>query len=263
MSRRDSQPVETEVMESTEAGTLEAMATEAVEAAPAEGAATPADTRVWELNGVVVSRAEFIRHQFMEEKKTRSQIREEFDFDYQAVYSATQNMSNGVEEVGGHGGGQKVFIEVNGAKIARNDYIVQLAKEGKTRGEIQKLIKEITGEEVKYQVIYNATKGLEGLEGTRNVTAKVVTLEDGTEMPRRDYIIMRHANGATIAEISTELQVAYQQVYAVIGKPAAVTIKADTVEELDQKYTEARAKMVEALEKAAEEAKAKAEAIQA
>jgi hypothetical protein len=52
---------------------------------------------------------------------------------------------------------------VNGAPVKRSDYIKDLFVNKKwSRGQIAKHLTEISGKEVKYQIVFAATKGLKG-----------------------------------------------------------------------------------------------------
>lgn len=198
------------------------------------------------------SRAEFIRDQFLNLNKTRKAISEEFDFSYQSVYQATTNLTNDAESTSG--GRSHVTIEVDGETVGRTEFIQKLAEEeGMNRKDIQTKLQEITGEEVAYQVVYNATKDIDGMGGSRG--GRVMVEVDGEEIPRTEYIKRRHKEGASISDIRKELDVSYQVVYAVVGakNKAKVTIKASSVEELDKQYEEARKKLLEEEAKEAEE----------
>jgi len=235
---------------------LEADVETAVEDAETVEAEAPAtEKREWVLlDGTPCPRTQFIKEQFVSLNKTKKEISEEFEILYRNVYAATINLTNEAEAASGGGNRARSFIDVDGEKIARNDYIKQLAEAGMNRAAILAKLHEVTGDEtIKYQVVYNATKDIEGMGGTRG--AKImVTLEDGTELPRVEYIKKRHDDGLTVSDIAKELEVSYQTVYSVIGSKtkARVTIKASSVEELDQMYAEERARLVKEDEEAAE-----------
>lgn len=216
--------------EGTEALAAEQVATDAPETVKA-----PKERETYELaDGSIGSRAAFIREKFVDENMSRKQIAEEFGFDYRVVYSATVNMQNEAE--GGSRGrsavnavikvnaeNQMVEVkEVDGAQItfvngeasdvtyaeddlmdkSRNEWIQEVVAAGMSRGDVAKIL------DVSYGVVYGLTKDAEGTRQTYTVT-----LEDGTEMSRAEYIRRQAAAGVSRGDIAKELGVPYSVVW--------------------------------------------------
>lgn len=216
--------------EGTEALAAEQVATDAPETVKA-----PKERETYELaDGSIGSRAAFIREKFVDENMSRKQIAEEFGFDYRVVYSATVNMQNEAE--GGSRGrsavnavikvnaeNQMVEVkEVDGAQVtfvngeatdvtyaeddlmdkSRNEWIQEVVAAGMSRGDVAKIL------DVSYGVVYGLTKDAEGTRQTYTVT-----LADGTEMSRAEYIRRQAAAGVSRGDIAKELGVPYSVVW--------------------------------------------------
>lgn len=216
--------------EGTEALTAEQVATDAPETVKA----TKERETYTLADGSIGSRAAFIREKFVDENMSRKQIAEEFGFDYRVVYSATVNMQNEAE--GGSRGrsavnavikvnaeNQMVEVkEVDGAQVtfvngeasdvtyaeddlmdkSRNEWIQEVVAAGMSRGDVAKIL------DVSYGVVYGLTKDAEGTRQTYTVT-----LEDGTEMSRAEYIRRQAAAGVSRGDIAKELGVPYSVVW--------------------------------------------------
>ena len=213
----------------------EALAAEQVATDAPETVKAPKERETYELaDGSIGSRAAFIREKFVNENMSRKQIAEEFGFDYRVVYSATVNMHNEAE--GGSRGrsavnavikvnveNQMVEVkEVNGAQVTfvngeasdvtyaeddlmdkpRNEWIQEVVAAGMSRGDVAKIL------DVSYGVVYGLTKDAEGTRQTHTVT-----LEDGTEIPRAEYIRRQAAAGVSRGDIAKELGVPYSVVW--------------------------------------------------
>lgn len=219
---------------------------EAAELAPetgvAEGVSTDLPTvpakkekETYELaDGTIGSRAAFIREKFLNDNMSRKEIAETFGFSYRIVYSATVNMTNEAEAATRGRSATNAIIKVNsdnkvvevkeieGAPVtfvngeavdityaedeltdkSRNEWIKEMVDEGMSRGDVAKIL------DVSYGVVYGLTKEA---EGTR--TAHTVELEDGTVMPRTEYIRKRAAEGVSRGDIAKELNVPYSVVW--------------------------------------------------
>lgn len=185
-------------------------------------------------DGSTGSRAAFIREKFIDDNMSRKQIAEQFGFDYRVVYSATVNMHNDAE--GGSRGRSAVNAiikvnadnqvvevkEVDGAQVtfvngeatdtvydendltdkSRNEWIQEAVAAGMSRGDVAKILG------VSYGVVYGLTKDAEGTRQTYTVT-----LADGTEMPRAEYIRKQAAAGVSRGDIARELGVPYSVVW--------------------------------------------------
>lgn len=213
----------------------EALAAEQVATDAPETVKAPKERETYELaDGSIGSRAAFIREKFVNENMSRKQIAEEFGFDYRVVYSATVNMHNEAE--GGSRGRSAVNAvikvnvenqvvevkEVDGAQVTfvngeasdvtyaeddlmdkpRNEWIQEVVAAGMSRGEVAKIL------DVSYGVVYGLTKDAEGTRQTHTVT-----LEDGTEIPRAEYIRRQAAAGVSRGDIAKELGVPYSVVW--------------------------------------------------
>jgi len=72
---------------------------------------------------------------------------------------ATENVETVTGGAEGAGKGRKVMLTAsNGDQVARADVIRDLYNSGKTRSEIVKILKEEYSHEVKYQIVFAATK---------------------------------------------------------------------------------------------------------
>ena len=213
----------------------EALAAEQVATDAPETVKAPKERETYELaDGSIGSRAAFIREKFVNENMSRKQIAEEFGFDYRVVYSATVNMHNEAE--GGSRGRSAVNAvikvnvenqvvevkEVDGAQVTfvngeasdvtyaeddlmdktRNEWIQEVVAAGMSRGDVAKIL------DVSYGVVYGLTKDAEGTRQTHTVT-----LEDGTEIPRAEYIRRQAAAGVSRGDIAKELGVPYSVVW--------------------------------------------------
>lgn len=219
-----------EEFEGTEALKNEQVATDAPEVVKA-----PKERETFELaDGSIGSRAAFIREKFTNDNMSRKQIAEQFGFDYRVVYSATVNMQNDAE--GGTRGrsAANVMIKVNadnqvvevkeidGAQVTfvngeatdvtyeedqltdklRNEWIQEAVAAGMSRGDVAKIL------DVSYGVVYGLTKDAEGTRQTYTIT-----LEDGTEISRAEYIRRQAAAGVSRGDIAKELGVPYSVVW--------------------------------------------------
>ena len=219
-----------EEFEGTEALENEQVATDAPEVVKA-----PKERETFELaDGSIGSRAAFIREKFTNDNMSRKQIAEQFGFDYRVVYSATVNMQNDAE--GGTRGrsAANVMIKVNadnqvvevkeidGAQVTfvngeatdvtyeedqltdklRNEWIQEAVAAGMSRGDVAKIL------DVSYGVVYGLTKDAEGTRQTYTIT-----LEDGTEISRAEYIRRQAAAGVSRGDIAKELGVPYSVVW--------------------------------------------------
>lgn len=103
--------------------------------------------------------------------------------------------------------------ELDGREVTRAEYIRNMFKnQDKSRGEIAKELN------IPYAAVYSATANMENSHHTTGgggiAAKKYVTLEDGTQMARADYIRKRAKEGATRGEIAKELQISYSAVWA-------------------------------------------------
>ena len=216
--------------EGTDALAAEQVATDAPETVKA-----PKERETYELaDGSIGSRAAFIREKFIDENMSRKQIAEEFGFDYRAVYSATVNMQNEAEgssrgrsavnaiikvnadnqmvEVKEVDGAQVTFVNGEASDVtyaeddlmdkSRNEWIQEVVAAGMSRGDVAKIL------DVSYGVVYGLTKDAEGTRQTYTVT-----LDDGTEIPRAEYIRRQAAAGVSRGDIAKELGVPYSAVW--------------------------------------------------
>ncbi len=182
-------------------------------------------------DGTEGSRAAFIREQFLNENLSRKEIAEKFGFAYRVVYSATVNMTNASEATqrGRTSTASTVTVTVDGNKLVtvkdgvtyvdgekledgavlgetkevdRNTWIKEKVESGTGRGDIAKLL------DLSYGVIYGITKEQ---DGTRSRI--MVSLEDGTEVSRSEYIRMQFAAGVSRGDIAKALDVPYSVVW--------------------------------------------------
>ena len=210
----------------------ENVSTELPEGATAKA---PAQRETYTLaDGSEGSRAAFIREKFIDENMSRKQISEEFGFPYRVVYSATVNMTNEAEAPSrGRAATNSVikvnaenqFVEikevdgqeltfVNGEAVDttyaeadlqdknRNEWIKEMVDDGMSRGDIAKILG------LSYGVIYGLTKDSENTRQTHTIT-----LEDGTEISRAEYIRRRVSEGASRSDVAKELDVPYSVVW--------------------------------------------------
>lgn len=187
------------------------------------------------LDGSQGSRNAFIKEQFVNLNKSRKEIAAEFGFPYRVVYSATVNMTNDAEASSKGRSAGNVTIKVNaenqlvevkenedGSKttyvngeiadveyaeedlrsVSRNEWIKEQVDAGVSRGDIAKIL------DVSYGVVYGLTKDAEGTRATH-----MITLEDGTEIPRSEYIRQLAAEGMSRGDIAKKLGVEYSVVW--------------------------------------------------
>lgn len=207
------------------------------EATEMEGTEEQKDEQVWlNAKGEEVSKSAFIREKFELDNMSRKEISDKFDIPYRTVYGATVNMVNDAEP-SSRGRGvvnpkikvtaeQQVLIEkdgqylLNGEEITeaeaealeveevdRNTWIKEQVANGVSRGDVAKAL------DLSYGVIYGLTKDEEGVRQTH-----MVTLDDGTEVTRAEYIRQRVAEGAIKAEVAKELGVEYSVVWQATKK---------------------------------------------
>ena len=213
----------------------EALANEQVATDAPEVVKETKERETYELaDGSIGSRAAFIREKFIDDNMSRKQIAEQFGFDYRVVYSATVNMHNDAEGdsrgrsavnavIKVNADNQVVEVkEVDGAQVtfvngeatdtvytendlmdkSRNEWIQEVVAAGMSRGDVAKILG------VSYGVVYGLTKDAEGTRQTYTVT-----LADGTEMPRTEYIRKQAAAGVSRGDIARELGVPYSVVW--------------------------------------------------
>lgn len=205
---------------------------EAVETTEAAGVD---EVKYYSESGEEISKSAFIREKFLNDNMSRKAISEEFGIPYRTVYGATVNMTNGAEPVGrGRSAANpiinvtadgKVVLEetqadgtvkyfINGeevetiegmelSQVNRNEFVVSQVEAGVSRADLAKWLG------LSYGVIYGLTKDAEG-QGTAKY---MVELEDGTSMPRTEYIRKRVAEGAKKGDIAKELNVPYSVIW--------------------------------------------------
>lgn len=185
--------------------------------------------------GNEMSMSAFIRMKFLEEDMSRAEISETYDIPYRTVYGATVNMTNNAAPTSRGRSVTNPIIEVtennevltvvdtengttyllNGKEISedeatalelheveRNTWIKEQVEAGMNRGDVA------TALNISYGVVYGLTKEA---EGTRQ--KHTITLEDGTEISRTDYIRQRVAEGASKSELAKELNVSYNVIW--------------------------------------------------
>ena len=220
-----------------EAGALAPEVTATTEGVSTEMPTVPAEKEKeqYELaDGTLGSRPAFIREKFVNENMSRKEIAETYGFAYRVVYSATVNMTNDAEATTRGRSAANAIIKVNaenqvvevkeveGTPVtfvngeavdvtyaegelidkSRNEWIKEMVDAGMSRGDVAKIL------DLSYGVVYGLTKEA---EGTR--TAHTVELEDGTVMPRAEYIRKRAAEGVSRGDIAKELGVPYSVVW--------------------------------------------------
>lgn len=185
-------------------------------------------------DGSIGSRAAFIREKFVNDNMSRKQISETYGFDYRVVYSATVNMQNEAEggtrgrssanamikvnadnqvvEVKEVDGAEVIFVNGEATDVTykedeltdklRNEWIQEVVANGMSRGDVAKIL------DVSYGVVYGLTKDAESTRQTYTVT-----LEDGTEISRAEYIRRQAAAGVSRGDIAKELGVPYSVVW--------------------------------------------------
>lgn len=181
-------------------------------------------------DGTEGSRAAYIREMFLQDNLSRKELAEQTGFPYRVVYSATVNMTNSAEASsrGRSAAVTKVTVTmenklvmerdgvtyVDGEKVEdgvdlgeltevdRNTWIKERVEEGVSRGDIAKWL------DMSYGVIYGITKDQDGTRA--RIT---VTLPDGTEVSRAEYIRMQFAAGVSRGDIAKELDVPYPVVW--------------------------------------------------
>lgn len=159
-------------------------------------------------DGTTGSRSAYIRQEFKKDK-ARADIAKELDVPYYVVYSATANMYNAAHPEEGTGRGVMIEDPETGEMIARAEMFRKEFENGMSRGDIAKKY------DVPYASVYSVTKDKDGAEGSHGGKI-MITLEDGTEVGRADYIRQLYAEGEgkTRREIANELHCDYAVVWA-------------------------------------------------
>lgn len=155
-------------------------------------------------DGRIVSRAEVIRELFSQNWK-RADIAKHLDVPYNVVFQATANMTN-AHHAPGKGGvaAPKMITLPDGTQMPRAEYIRQQVAAGRSRAEIAKELG------ISPSAVWSATKDM---KGSRRAERHYVKLDDGTEIPRNEYIRKRFLEGATRREIANELGCDYTVVW--------------------------------------------------
>lgn len=222
--------------------------------------------KVW-LNaaGEEVSMSAFIREKFLDENMSRKEISEEYDINYRTVYGATLNLENSAEGTSrGRGASNpKITLTAEGqvyickkvknedgstseihlldgkecdadvvaglelTETDRNTYVTEQIEAGVSRGDIAEKL------DVSYGVVYNLTKDASTGRGKH-----VVVLEDGTEVPRAEYIRTLAAEGMSKTDIAAKLGVDYSVVWQATKKEKTVQEKFDDAKKNIAKFLE-------------------------
>ena len=189
--------------------------------------------------GEVVSKSAFIREKFNDDNMSRKAISETYGIPYRTVYGATVNMTNDAEPSSrGRGvtnakihvtednkvvlsetqadGTVKHFINgeevesiegIETIEVDRNTFIKEQVAAGVARGDLANYLG------LSYGVIYGLTKDAEG-----GRSKYMITLEDGTEVSRSEYIRQLVEEGMSKAEIAKKLGVEYSVVWQATKK---------------------------------------------
>ena len=158
-------------------------------------------------DGIEGSRSAYIRQEFKKDK-SRGEIAKELEVPYYIVYSATANMFNAQHQEGESGSVGRGIIMEDGR--SRAEHMREMYRDGTPRGEIAKHF------EVPYSTVYAATKDEDAPEGARQGGKVMITLEDGSEVARVEYIRELYADGEgmTRREIADKLSCDYAVVWA-------------------------------------------------
>jgi hypothetical protein len=206
-------------------------------------------------DGTEGSRAAYIREMFLQDNLSRKEIAEQTGFAYRVVYSATVNMTNSAEATsrGRSATASKVTVTlenklvterdgityVDGEKVEdgtdlgeltevdRNTWIKERVEEGISRGDIAKWL------DMSYGVIYGITKDQDGTRA--RIT---VTLPDGTEVSRAEYIRMQFAAGVSRGDIAKELDVPYPVVWQATKTKKTETDRFEETVEMLKSFTD-------------------------
>lgn len=264
------------------------------EVAETEVVETEAVEQEWVNNaGEVVSKSAFIREKFNVDNLSRKEISETYGIPYRTVYGATVNMTNEAEpSTRGRGvtnakinitednkvilsetqadGTVKHFINgeevesidgIETIEVDRNTFIKEQVAAGVNRSDLANYLG------LSYGVIYGLTKEA---EGTRS--KYMITLEDGTEISRSEYIRQLVAEGLSKAEIAKKLGVEYSVVWQATKKVKSVEEKYNDAIAAIEKFADnvadadafaAVVEMLKAVELKKEEVEVEAEAVEA
>lgn len=210
--------------------------------------------------GEVVSKSAFIREKFNEDNMSRKDISETFGIPYRTVYGATVNMTNDAEpssrgrsvtnsKINVTENNEVVLSEtqadgtvkhfINGEEVEsiegietievdRNTFIKEQVAAGVTRGDLANYLG------LSYGVIYGLTKDADG-----GRSKYMITLEDGTEISRSEYIRQLVEEGMTKADIAKKLGVEYSVVWQATKKVKTLAEKyADAVAAIEKFKTD-------------------------
>lgn len=166
-------------------------------------------------DGSEVSRAEYIRHLFLEEDKSRGEITKELGVPYSTVYSATANLENSHHKRGQVGGGfARKFVELeDGTRMARSNYIRKRIEEGATRSEVAKEL------DISYSAVWAATKDMDIGFSRPGGKVMIEHPDTGEMVARVDYIREAYAAGLTRREIANKIGCDYAVVWAATHEP--------------------------------------------
>lgn len=235
-----------------------------------EATETEKDDRVFEVDGVAVSKSEFIRHQFTDNNLSRKEISEKFDINYRTVYGATVNMVNEAEPTarGRATTNAKIDVTTDGqvvteadgvtyvngeeleagapvpetTSVERNTWIKEQVEAGKSRSDIANVLG------LSYGVVYGLTKDVAGASQRHEIEY------EGEVISRSEYIRKLHAKGMSKGEIAKELGVDYPVVWSALkGLKSEQEKFQDAVKRLEKfaAHTEDEGKFMKALEKLA------------
>lgn len=202
--------------------------------------------------GNEVSMSAFVREKFLEDNMSRKDISEQFNIPYRTVYGATVNLVNDAEPTtrGRSAVNPKIFVtednrvvsEVDGVQhingepndevvetveTDRNSWIKEMVEKGMNRGDVAKALG------ISYGVVYGLTKDA---EGTRQ--KHMITLENGEEITRAEYIRRRVEEGISKAELAKELDVDYSVIWQATKKDKTVEEKYEDAVKALNKFAE-------------------------
>lgn len=92
---------------------------------------------------------------------TKKHKQEAAELENEVVVEAVET-SEGEAEAEAKGASRKIMLTVKGVEIARTDYIRKRWAEKASRGQIAKELTKFQGKNVPYQIVFAATKGIEG-----------------------------------------------------------------------------------------------------
>lgn len=165
--------------------------------------------------------------------KTRKELAEEYNLPYYTITKITKGMKNDVKMHEGRFEAKKIYVDADlnivdvsaGGNLAgltettTKEWVKRVVEE---KGYDRKKIAEVLG--ISYGGVYSYTKDLDMPSERASV---MITLADGTQVPRAKYIRARVAAGADKSALAKELGINYNVIWQATSKKKTDAMKMD------------------------------------